>query len=215
MVRKVPHTEEQVMAQHLPLLLPLSQSTKPLHNTNHWYLVCVHADAVLKCRFHPPENVTGKPLNSERAAIQTLNCKKNRSSALARESDEQQNQMYNGTQETQQALTTRCSSTTLTASGSTISPSTRGTRSSPSFLKVMGEVEEEEVAGEKDDDHEEEEEPAANHHCVFTSHDLNKGTDWFQSLCSPPPPPPPPPISLTCGILLFRAGFNSFQIVKY
>ncbi|MPC34861.1 hypothetical protein E2C01_028265 [Portunus trituberculatus] len=58
----------------------------------------------------------------------------------------------------------------------------------------MGEVE-----GEKDNDHEEEEEPAANHCCVFTSRDLNKGTDRFQSLCSPPPPPPPPPLSLTRG----------------
>ncbi|MPC67934.1 hypothetical protein E2C01_062121 [Portunus trituberculatus] len=47
------------------------------------------------------------------------------------------------------------------------------------------EEEEEEVAGEKNDDHEEEE-PAANHCCVFTSCDLNKGADWFRSLCPPP-----------------------------
>ncbi|MPC98405.1 hypothetical protein E2C01_093774 [Portunus trituberculatus] len=78
-------------------------------------------------------------------------------------------------------------------------------------------MEEEEVEGKKDDDddhdhEEEEEEPAANLCCVSTSRDLNKGTDWFQSLCSSPPPPPPPPLNLTRGILLFRAGFHSFQI---
>ncbi|MPC68010.1 hypothetical protein E2C01_062199 [Portunus trituberculatus] len=61
------------------------------------------------------------------------------------------------------------------------------------------EEEEEEVEGEKDDDDEEEEKPAPNHHFVFTSRDLNKGADWFRSLCSPPPPP----LSLACGILLF------------
>ncbi|MPC59814.1 Tubulin-specific chaperone D [Portunus trituberculatus] len=61
------------------------------------------------------------------------------------------------------------------------------------------------MEGEKDDDHEEEEEEelAANLRCVFMSCALNKGADWFQSLCSPPPPPmpPPPPLSLTRGIL--------------
>ncbi|MPC59585.1 hypothetical protein E2C01_053609 [Portunus trituberculatus] len=75
----------------------------------------------------------------------------------------------------------------------------------------MGEEEEEEVEGEKDDDHEEEKEPAANHRYVITSRDLNKGTDWLWSLCSPPPPPlpppPPPSLSLTrvfcCSELFF------------
>ncbi|MPC41244.1 hypothetical protein E2C01_034832 [Portunus trituberculatus] len=65
------------------------------------------------------------------------------------------------------------------------------------------------MEGEKDDD---QEEPAANYRCVFTSRDLNKGADWYRSLCSPSPPPPP--LSLTHGILLFRGGFHSFQIVK-
>ncbi|MPC97347.1 hypothetical protein E2C01_092659 [Portunus trituberculatus] len=68
----------------------------------------------------------------------------------------------------------------------------------------MGEEGEEKAEGEKDDGHEEEEEPAANHHCVFTSRDLNKGADWFWSFCSPPPPPP---LSLARCILLFRAVF--------
>ncbi|MPC64898.1 hypothetical protein E2C01_059020 [Portunus trituberculatus] len=82
-----------------------------------------------------------------------------------------------------------------------------------------GEEEEEmeKVEQEKDNDREEEEEPAANHCCVFASCELNKGADWFRSLYSPPPPPPPPippPLSLAHGILLFRAGFHSFQIVK-